>query len=252
MAGEITVNETITIGGKHIKLVYLYAIAGAAGLGYVAYRWTQTRAPAGSNSPDPGATQGGTGGPDGSPSTIGGGNNTYTGTAPADGDPRSNAEWTKRAVSNMEAAGFSAMFASVTIGKWLAGTALTSQEEEAINVAVSQTGQPPVGGPYPIRKQTGGSGGTAGKLPPPVLNPVTTTANPWVPLSWSAVPKAVRYIITAVGNGNPGVWPVGNVTKERYWQGGPATNTYTVRAVAADGSASDPSNPITVTYTVKK
>ena len=80
-----------------------------------------------------------------------------------------NAQWTAKAVEMLVASGFEAGLVIVSLGKYLARSALKPNEIEVVLAARAAVGEPPVGGPYPVKEA----------LPdPPNTNPPPTNDPP--------------------------------------------------------------------------
>jgi hypothetical protein len=78
-----------------------------------------------------------------------------------------NAEWGQAAAEKLAAAGWDPMFASVAIGKYLAGVALTTAEADAVRAAWGLLGKPPVNPPNIILIQQGPAPGSGAPNPIP-------------------------------------------------------------------------------------
>lgn len=82
-----------------------------------------------------------------------------------------NAEWTRAATDFLVTAGWESKLITGALGKYLAMQGLTEQEKEIVLAARGVAGDPPVGGPYPMKdalpSTPPGAGSTA---PGPVTN----------------------------------------------------------------------------------
>ena len=115
--------------------------------------------------------------------------------------PTNNAQWSILAVQRLSDIGFDLLFASVTIGKYLARRELTIPEVELIQAALSQVGTPPQGGPYPVlpAHPVVGTPPPASALTPPAFFTVAPNVRPpGYLLRWSSVDQATGYQIRAV------------------------------------------------------
>lgn len=73
-----------------------------------------------------------------------------------------NPEWYTAAIDYLvTTGGFDFVFASVTLGKFLARRQLTEQEANLVQAAKGAVGEPPQGGPWPIIRATGPGPSTA-------------------------------------------------------------------------------------------
>lgn len=125
-----------------VKKQYVIGVVSVAGA-YVVYRWWSSRSsvptvvdpsagPSDFKNPDPNA-----------PTT-----DIPTVTNPNVGDkPTTNAEWTAKAVADLENLGFEPGFVVTTLGKYLAGELLTLAEAALVRSAIALEGSPPNGAP---------------------------------------------------------------------------------------------------------
>lgn len=88
---------------------------------------------------------------------------------PTFGAPRSNIEWSDRAVTRLEWLGYDGQLVATTIGKYLARQGLTPAEQEMIRTIHGLIGRPPEGD-YPIIAVPNPPGGGTTDPPPPTGN----------------------------------------------------------------------------------
>jgi hypothetical protein len=100
-----------------------------------------------------------------------------------------NAQWTVKAVDFLVTAGFEAGLAVVALGKYLARLALSPQEVDAVLAARAAVGEPPVGGPYPVKEALPNPPSTD---PPPTNNPPTNNPPPSQPAPRVYVTETVQ------------------------------------------------------------
>lgn len=95
-----------------------------------------------------------------------------------------NAKWTQQVVELLSQSGWDSAVVTVAIGKWLNFEGLTPNEHTIVVAAKGVAGDPPVGGPYPLKDALPTTGGT-------------TTTNPngighgWHKVSPGASPQAI-------------------------------------------------------------
>ena len=225
--------DTVTLpGGLHVKkkVAIGLGIAGAAIAGYVLYRQHQQNAQATSASTTGSTSQNidpqtgyAYGSPEdqaalaamqgaGSGSLYGGGQGYYLGYGPppTNNPPQtqgftSNAEWTQAAEQLMGSTGNDAIAAS--LGKYLVGAPVTSDQVTIIQEAIASEGYPPVPGPngFPPSYKT-----ASDKPPPqhgtPAKNPVkglkADARFTQVDVSWDSLTNAKTYIVEAHSAGS--------------------------------------------------
>lgn len=221
---------TVTLPGiGAVDQKYVYA-GGAVVAGIVGYAWwrrSQEPPPASWADVDPA---------DLIPSTEhvspGGGSNL----PPSTGDGRplitTNDQWAAAATDRLSSIGYTPQFVAEALGAFLARQDLSALQAAAVLAAKAQLGEPPVGGPWPV-KVKGPSGGDGGEHTP--LGAVTnlratgSTRNT-ITLAWNAVPGATNYVVRVGGQGGqPKNWPAG-------WDSTTGT-TYTVSGLPYPGTA---------------
>lgn len=243
-------SETINIP-KVGPVKRTYVIGGVAVVGaYVVYRyWLAAQ---GSAAPaEPGEYQ-----PDTSSVTQSGGapltsdrTGNTTDTSGTDGVITTNDQWADRASERLALAGWEERVVLTALGKFLSRQALTDAEATIVRAATAVTGQPPVGGPYPIVLVTGGN---------------TTPAKPGVPaapgglragaihddnvvLVWSAVAGASGYDVDL---STKPIKSVGQITSLRA-SGLKRQTRYSARIRARNKTGRGPWSP-TITFTTGK
>jgi hypothetical protein len=102
------------------------------------------------------------------------------GSTPAAGTPattpaETNAEWVRRAVAALIAAGTGPLVASEAIRKYLAGEPVTPAEQALISSALQSQGMPPEGAP-PLTAAAPTNPGTVNTTPPPAPTPAPAPA----------------------------------------------------------------------------
>lgn len=159
--------ETVKLPGLgNVKTLYVVggfaAVAGIVGYAYFTRGSSSSESDLGTSPDDYGVSD------YDSPLGNSGGNSTVT--VPGDDSIIStNAQWTLKAVSYLSDAGFEAGMSAVALGKYLARLALNKTEIDAVLAARAGIGEPPVGGPYPVKEA----------LPdPPASNPPPTNNPP--------------------------------------------------------------------------
>lgn len=160
--------ETIKIPGLGpVKSIYVVGgvavVVGIVGYAYFARGSASTGDELGATEDDYGVSD------YDSPLGNSGGNSTIT----VPGDPdliTTNAQWTVKAVDFLTTAGFEPGMAVIALGKYLARLALNKTEVDAVLAARAAIGDPPVGGPYPIKEALPDPPNTN---PPPTQNPPT-------------------------------------------------------------------------------
>jgi hypothetical protein len=125
-----------------VKSTYVW-VAGAVVVGIVGYAWLSRGRAASAPVVDPGDVA------LGEPTVPVVNDSNLDLTAPSN-EPRTNAEWTQRAVEFLVSGGVDGGFAQRTLGKFLGHRGLTPQEQDVVLSALAGVGAPPVGGPYPI------------------------------------------------------------------------------------------------------
>ncbi len=176
-----------------------YAIAGVAAAGgflaYAYWRNSQEGAPATAETPIEAAV-------DEYESPLGNSGGNSSGSFNGNTDPDkidTNSEWTQSAVEFLQGSGYDASTVVNALGKYLAFKALTPNEAQIVMAARAAVGDPPVGGPYPIRDalpQTPTP--TVTKKAPTGLK--ATTVNPTsIRIDWDWLPDVKGYIVYVNG-----------------------------------------------------
>ena len=159
--------ETVKVPGLgNVKTVYVVGgvavVIGVVGYAYFARSASANEDYVGASEDDYGVSD------YDSPLGNSGGNSTID----VDNDPdliTNNAQWTVKAIDYLTTAGFDPLMSSVALGKYLGRLALNKTEVDAVLAARAAIGEPPVGGPYPIKEA----------LPdPPTQNPPTNNPPP--------------------------------------------------------------------------
>jgi fibronectin type III domain protein len=172
-----------------------------------------------------------------------------TDTTGTDGLITTNDQWTQRAVELLGVAGWDDRTVLTALGKWLNRQPLTDSEGLIVRAATAITGQPPVGGPYPINLVAGGheTPATAQVPPAPAGLTVNTIHGTNVILAWQPVAGAVGYQIDM--SNRPG-HTLGQTSSYR-WSGLTPEKRYTVRIRARNSKGYGPWSP-TVGFTTGK
>lgn len=153
----------------------------------------------------------------------------------------SNALWFQQALAFLVAQGYDPTTSGTALGKYLAGAGLTQQELNIVQAAIGAEGLPP-SAPPPAHLEPPTS--VVGPIGAPHMNAPKETksgTNTIVTLSWSSVPGAVSYTVYRT------TLPVAKVggTSFQYVKKVGAV-PYAVRAVDAQGKASQLSNVVIV------
>jgi LysM domain. len=128
-----------------VKTNYVVAAVAVAGT-YVGYRWWKSR------TTEPVVVDPSSGSSDFvNPNPQIPTDDISTVTNPNVGDqPTTNAEWTTKAIADMQNIGFEPGFVATTLGKYLSGESLTVAEAALVRAAIAMEGEPPDGA-LPIR-----------------------------------------------------------------------------------------------------
>lgn len=139
---------TVTLPGVgKVKTTYVM-VAGALVVGIVGYAyWSRSRGGDGTElvvDPSQGSIGEGGAAPDPAPGTGGFGDE--------DQAPVTNEQWSQQAVAKLGEVGYEPGFVAAALGKYLARSPVTAEEEEVIRTAWALIGKPPIGS-YPITQQ---------------------------------------------------------------------------------------------------
>jgi hypothetical protein len=120
------------------------------------------------------------------------------------GKPTTNDQWAQAVTERLGNIGYTPLFVAEALGAFLARQELDALQAAAILAAKAQLGDPPVGGPWPVRLK-----GPTSPPPPGTGDPaplaklsnlhVTGTGRDWIALSWPPVPGAERYAVEVGG-----------------------------------------------------
>lgn len=133
-----------------------------------------------------------------SPLGNSGGNSSLTSPGNVDeGSIRTNADWTNKAVETLQGAGWEGSAIYTALGKLLAFKTLSPFEADIAQAAKAAVGEPPVGGPYPIKEGLP-TPDTSAKPSAPRLHHVNTTKTAAI-LQWSAADGAASYTVYQSG-----------------------------------------------------
>jgi hypothetical protein len=182
-----------------------------------------------------------------SPLGNSGTNSTATSSGNVDPDAiNTNAKWTQAAVETLQGAGWDATAVFSALGKLLAFKTLSATEADIAQAAKAAQGEPPVGGPYPIKEGL--------PVPSPSTNPtkvtglrVTSSGKTTIGLDWASNPGARGYklFVNGTQNGSSVLYSTGSV---RYLKAG---TKYTIGVAAIyPGDIVGPT--ATITATTKK
>lgn len=144
-------------------------------------------------------------------SPLGNSGGNSTGTFPGNVDPDAidtNAEWTQAAVESMEASGWERSAVLTALGKYLAFKPLSASEVTIVMAARAVQGEPPVGGPFPIKDALPSTTVPAQTMSAPKSLKASGTAKTsvtmdWVPLSGV---KGYRLFVNGKQNGSTVVY----------------------------------------------
>ncbi len=178
-----------------------YAVVGiAAAGGIIAYAWWRN-GQAGTEVPaDPGLEPA----VDEYESPLGNSGTNSTGTYPGNVDPDAidtNSEWTQAAVEFLTSAGYDSGTVLAALGKYLSFKGLSAAEAQIVMAARASVGDPPVGGPYPIKDALPTPTVPAPKPTTPApMKQVTglraTTVSPtYVKLDWNPLSGIKGYVL---------------------------------------------------------
>lgn len=111
--------------------------------------------------------------------------------------PITNAEWSQQATDRLIDLGFEESLVATALGKFLASRELSAQEADAVNTAIAQVGNPPIGGPFTVRREEVPSPTPQGPLPgkPSSIRVVRAATGPRaaVTVSWGASANATSF-----------------------------------------------------------
>jgi hypothetical protein len=244
------VSETINVPKVGpVKKVYVLAGVGTVAA-YVLWRYYAAASSSGAPA-EPGEYQ-----PDtssvtqsGSAPTTGDRTGNTTDTTGTDGLILTNDQWTQRAVELLGVAGWEDRTVLTALGKWLSRQALTDQEALIVRSATAITGQPPVGGPYPINLVAGGHSTPAKPEVPkaPGGQGVNTVHATNVIVVWGAVAGATGYQVDWSPGGSHSI---GNLTSYRITGLAPQ-HRYSFRVRARNSKGYGPWSP-PLTFTTGK
>lgn len=132
-------------------------------------------------------------------SPLGSSGTNSTGSFPGNVDPDAidtNAKWTQAATDALEASGFDRGAIVVALGKWLTFQGLTPAEITIVTAARGVQGDPPTGGPYPMKEALPATASTSATVPARPTNlRVTAKSKSSLRLNWDPVPGATSYQI---------------------------------------------------------
>lgn len=117
----------------------------------------------------------------------GGGTDTIDVDEGASGPPRTNIEWSQRALEYLSQFGWDPELVSTAIGKYLTRETLTAAEAGAVRTAIGVMGYPPQGGPYEIKLAPASK--PAPKPTPPHTDPKKKPPAPKKPAPKRPAPK---------------------------------------------------------------
>jgi hypothetical protein len=149
---------TVKMFGQQVDRKWVI-LAGAGGVGFVAFRWwTQRTSDGVATSDDFGVTQYT---PPGQVPVTQSASGDYSGIT-GDEVPTTNAQWGTLAAQRLADMGFDVTTVSLAVGKYLSRVKLTLAESDIIRTVIGQLGGPPQNGPWPI---TIGAGTKPGTVP---------------------------------------------------------------------------------------
>lgn len=180
-----------------------YAIAGGAVVvGILAYAWWKNGTAGADVTAEPPLEAA----VDEYQSPLGNSGTNSTGTYPGNVDPDkidTNAEWTQAAVEFLQGAGYEASGVVAALGKYLAFKPLSATEAQIVMAARAAVGEPPVGGPFPIKDAlptpTPTTPTPVTKVAPTGLKSKTINRT-GISIDWNPMPGVKGYIIFVNGS----------------------------------------------------
>lgn len=184
-------------------------------------------------------------------SPLGNSGGNSTGNFPGNVDPDAidtNAKWTQAAVEALEASGWERSATLTALGKYLSFKALSANEVTIVMAARAVQGEPPQGGPFPIKDALPNPTVPAPAMKAPTSLKAVSVGPTSVTLDWAAVSGAKGYKVLVNGkqNGNSVLFSGGAA---RYLKKG---TRYTLGVAGIFGSDNKTGPVASITVTTKK
>lgn len=195
------------IAGLPKKYVYAGALVSVGILGYAYWR-----AGSASTTTDPAEYVEAAADEYDSPLGNSGTNSSLTSNGNVDPDAiDTNAKWTQAAVAGLQSVGYDAAKVSSALGKLLGFKQLTASEADIAQTAKGMFGEPPQGGPYPIKESLPTPTPTKPTvtLKAPVSLKATNVGQTTALIDWDEMKGNNGYRLTVSGGGiNKQYWPL--------------------------------------------